>query len=48
MSYPDGWTEGLSDSQRYKTLGNGVVSNVVEEVVRGLLEGFIAVKSKDN
>ena len=36
MGYPDGWTEGLSDTQRYKTLGNGVVSNVVEEVVKRL------------
>lgn len=37
MGYPDGWTEGLSDTQRYKTLGNGIVSNVVEEVVKRLL-----------
>jgi len=36
MAYPDGWTEGLSDTQRYKCLGNGVVSNVVEEVVKRL------------
>lgn len=36
MGYPDGWTEGLSDTQRYKTLGNGIVSNVVAEVVRRL------------
>lgn len=37
MSYPDGWTEGLSDTQRYKTLGNGIVSNVVAEVVKRIL-----------
>ncbi len=36
MGYPDNWTEGLSDTQRYKTLGNGIVSKVVEEVVRRL------------
>ncbi|HPR92343.1 MAG TPA: DNA (cytosine-5-)-methyltransferase [Candidatus Dojkabacteria bacterium] len=36
MAYPDGWTEGLSDTQRYKTLGNGIVSNVVAEVVKRL------------
>ncbi len=36
MGYPDRWTEGLSDTQRYKTLGNGIVSNVVEEVVKKL------------
>jgi len=37
MAYPDGWTEGLSDTQRYKTLGNGIVSNVVAEVVKRLI-----------
>lgn len=36
MGYPDNWTEGLSDTQRYKTLGNGIVSNVVAEVVKRL------------
>ncbi len=36
MAYPDNWTEGLSDTQRYKTLGNGIVSNVVEEVIKRL------------
>jgi len=29
QGFPDSWTEGLSDSQRYKTLGNAVTSNVV-------------------
>jgi len=38
MAYPDGWTEGLSDTQRYKTLGNGIVSNVVAEVVKRLYD----------
>ena len=38
MGYPDGWTEGLSDTQRYKTLGNGIVSNVVEQVVLSILK----------
>ncbi|NLD20730.1 MAG: DNA (cytosine-5-)-methyltransferase [Clostridiales bacterium] len=36
MGYPDNWTDGLSDTQRYKTLGNGIVSNVVAEVVKRL------------
>ncbi len=36
MGYPDKWTEGVSDTQRYKTLGNGIVSNVVEEVIKRL------------
>ncbi len=37
MGYPDGWTEGLSDTQRYKCLGNGLVSNVVVEIVKRLI-----------
>ena len=37
MGFEDGWTEGLSDTQRYKTLGNGVVSNVVAEIVKLLI-----------
>jgi len=42
MSYPDDWTlegtEGkISDTQRYKMCGNGIVSNVVAEVVRPLI-----------
>lgn len=37
MGYPDGWTEGVSDTQRYKTLGNGIVSNVVAEVIKRLI-----------
>jgi DNA (cytosine-5)-methyltransferase 1 len=41
MSYPDGWTEKgtegkISDTQRYKTLGNGICSCVVQEVVKRL------------
>ena len=38
MGYPDGWTEGVSDTQRYKTLGNGIVSNVVAEVVKRIID----------
>jgi len=30
QGFPDGWTEGLSDTQRYKTLGNAVTVNVAE------------------
>lgn len=41
MGLPDGWTaegtEGkISDSQRYKLCGNGVVVNVVEEIIKKL------------
>lgn len=33
MGLPDGWTEGVSDTQRYKLCGNGVVVPVVRSIV---------------
>jgi DNA (cytosine-5)-methyltransferase 1 len=32
QGFPDGWTEGLSDTQRYKTLGNAVTVNVIRDL----------------
>lgn len=42
MGLPDYWfdIEGLSDSQKYKLAGNGVVVNVVEEIVSRLIENL--------
>lgn len=37
MGFPAGWTEGVSDSQRYKQCGNAVVVNVVEEIIKKLI-----------
>ena len=37
QGFPDGWTEGLSDTQRYKTLGNAVTVNVIQEIMKKLL-----------
>jgi DNA (cytosine-5)-methyltransferase 1 len=37
QGYPDGWTEGVSDSQRYKTLGNAVTVNVIQKIAEKLL-----------
>ena len=34
QGFPDGWTEGVSDSQRYKLLGNAVTTNVIEAITR--------------
>lgn len=38
QGFPDGWTEGLSDTQRYKCLGNAVTVNVIEAIAERLLE----------
>jgi DNA (cytosine-5)-methyltransferase 1 len=34
QGFPDGWTEGVSDTQRYKTLGNAVTVNVITEIIK--------------
>lgn len=36
QGFPEGWTEGASDSQRYKQIGNAVTVNVIEAVARRL------------
>lgn len=33
QGFPDGWTEGISDTQRYKCLGNAVTVNVIEAIM---------------
>lgn len=33
QGFPDGWTEGISDSQRYKCLGNAVTVNVIRAII---------------
>ena len=38
QGFPDGWTEGVSDTQRYKCLGNAVTVNVVEYIARKLIQ----------
>lgn len=37
QGFPDGWTEGVSDTQRYKCLGNAVTVNVIEAIMSRLL-----------
>ena len=37
QGFPDGWTEGLSDTQRYKTLGNAVTVNVIRDIMIKLI-----------
>jgi len=48
QGFPDGWTEKginekgeeviISDTQRYKVLGNAITTNVVEYIVRKMYE----------
>lgn len=33
QGFPDNWTKGFSDTQRYKMCGNAVTVNVVEEII---------------
>jgi DNA (cytosine-5)-methyltransferase 1 len=40
QGFPDRWTEGVSDTQRYKTLGNAVTVNVVEAIAKKLLTRY--------
>lgn len=37
QGFPDGWTEGVSDTQRYKTLGNAVTVNVIRDIFSCLI-----------
>jgi len=45
QGFPDGWTEGISDTQRYKCLGNAVTVNVIE-FLGDRIKGSINNKSK--
>jgi DNA (cytosine-5)-methyltransferase 1 len=38
QGFPDGWTEGISDTQRYKCLGNAVTTNVIAFLGQRILE----------
>lgn len=34
QGFPDNWTDGVSDTQRYKTLGNAVTVNVIRDIMQ--------------
>lgn len=38
QGFPDNWTAGVSDTQRYKCLGNAVTVNVIEFIFRHIVE----------
>jgi len=40
QGFPDGWTEGLSDNQRYKCLGNAVSVPVIEFLGHRIMEAY--------
>lgn len=37
QGFPDNWTEGCSDTQRYKQMGNAVTVNVIQTIAENLL-----------
>ncbi len=39
QGFPDGWTEGVSDTQRYKCCGNAVTTNVVTAIMTKIIYG---------
>lgn len=41
QGFPDDWTAGHSDTQRYRQMGNAVVPNCVEAVILGLYKGMV-------
>ena len=40
MGFPDGWTNGVSETQRYKCLGNAVIPLIVKEIGKNILFSF--------
>lgn len=40
QGFPDNWTNGVSDTQRYKMLGNAVTADIAELILRRVYEGI--------
>ena len=40
QGFPDKWTQELSDTQRYRTLGNAVTVNVIQYLGELILSSF--------
>ena len=38
QTLPDNYTQGISDTQRYKVLGNGWTVDVIAHIFKGLLD----------
>ena len=37
QGFPDNWVDGISDTQKYKCLGNAVTTNVITNIIKQLL-----------
>ena len=40
QGFPDNHTEGVSDTQRYRQCGNSITVNVIEAILKNLLNGY--------
>ena len=40
QGFPDNWTKGISDTQRYKCLGNVVTVNVAEYILKKIINNY--------
>ncbi len=38
QGFPDNWTEGVSDTQRYKQMGNAVTVNVIQAIIERMFK----------
>jgi len=50
QGFPDGWTEGVSDTRRYNQLGNAVTTNVIQAIIKKMFkqEGGLAVNEESH
>jgi site-specific DNA-cytosine methylase len=46
QGFPDGWTNGVSGTQRYKCLGNAVTVPVIKYLGELILQSFISSEKK--
>lgn len=44
QGFPEGWTSLLSDSRRYKALGNAVTTKVITSIINDLFKGTEYIK----
>lgn len=38
QTLPDGWTAGVSNTQRYKAIGNGWTVDVIAHILKGVAD----------